>query len=304
MNCMEKARKFIYRNARPIELARWQYHFESATKETVLNILETYQNADGGFGHGLEPDYFNPNSSPIQTWAATEILKEINITDKNTPIIKGILRYLSSGLDFNPNQKQWKNRIASNNDYPHAVWWTYEDNNEDLRYNPTASLAGFILKYGEKECEIYKKAVNIVHEAYEYFMKSDNYLEHHITACYIQLYEYCVDANYQEINMEAFRLKLIEQVNKELLGKSVKWGKEYVCKPSNLLSRKQSFLYEGLEEIISEECNFIIDIQEDDGSYAITWQWWTDYKEFELAKNWWKSDICIKNMLFLKEFSS
>ena len=26
------------------------------------------------------------------------------------------------------------------------------------------------------------------------------------------------------------------------------------------------------------------------------------YKEYELAKNWWKADFCIKNMIFLREF--
>lgn len=34
------------------------------------------------------------NSAPIQTWAATEILSQINFTDNNHPIIKGILCYI------------------------------------------------------------------------------------------------------------------------------------------------------------------------------------------------------------------
>ena len=29
----KKAQEFIYRNARPIDLARWQYHFEDGKKE-------------------------------------------------------------------------------------------------------------------------------------------------------------------------------------------------------------------------------------------------------------------------------
>ncbi len=64
----EKVRKFIYRNARPLELARWQYHFEDGSKEAVLSTLCTYQNKDGGFEYALETASFNPNSSPIQMW--------------------------------------------------------------------------------------------------------------------------------------------------------------------------------------------------------------------------------------------
>ena len=46
METFEKARRFIYRNARPVDLARWQYHFENGSKEAVMNALWAYQNPD------------------------------------------------------------------------------------------------------------------------------------------------------------------------------------------------------------------------------------------------------------------
>ena len=49
MNLYEKARAFMYRNARPLELALWQYHFENASADRVLHALSFYQNEDGGF---------------------------------------------------------------------------------------------------------------------------------------------------------------------------------------------------------------------------------------------------------------
>lgn len=72
----QKARGFIYRNARPVDLARWRYHFEGGAREEVLTALAAFQNEDGGFGHGLEADSLNPNSCPIQTWNACEILRK------------------------------------------------------------------------------------------------------------------------------------------------------------------------------------------------------------------------------------
>lgn len=41
------ARQFIYRNARPLDIARWQYHFENSSKDAVLTALAAYQNTDG-----------------------------------------------------------------------------------------------------------------------------------------------------------------------------------------------------------------------------------------------------------------
>ena len=74
-----QARSFVYKNARPLDLARWKYLFEGGSKEDVLTALAAYQNEDGGFGHALEPDCWNPDSSPIQTWVATEIIKEVGL---------------------------------------------------------------------------------------------------------------------------------------------------------------------------------------------------------------------------------
>lgn len=63
MTVFEKSQKFIYRNARPLELALWKYHFEKGNKSDVLNILSAYQNEDGGFAYGIEPDNWNVNST-------------------------------------------------------------------------------------------------------------------------------------------------------------------------------------------------------------------------------------------------
>ena len=51
MTAFEKARLFVYRNARPLDLARFQFHFENGSKEAVMNALLCYQNEDGGCGH-------------------------------------------------------------------------------------------------------------------------------------------------------------------------------------------------------------------------------------------------------------
>ena len=62
-------------------MARWNYLFENGSKEDVASVLKTYQNDDGGFANALEPDCWNINSTPLQTWVATQIIKEINLDD-------------------------------------------------------------------------------------------------------------------------------------------------------------------------------------------------------------------------------
>ena len=100
-NTFLKAREFMYRNARPLDLARFQHHFENGSKETVINVLSYYQNEDGGFGHAVEADCWNPNSIPLHSNTASEIIREIDFEEA--------LRLTTDKLDsknfyaFNPN---------------------------------------------------------------------------------------------------------------------------------------------------------------------------------------------------------
>lgn len=301
METFEKARKFMYRNARPIELARWQYHFEGGSRENVLNALAAYQNGDGGFGHGLEADSWNPNSSPITTWNACMILKEIDWQEKGHPIVQGILRYLESGRDYSPLHRQWMNTIPSNNDHPHAVWWGFKEES-DYKYNPTAMLCGFILKYGEEGDALYEKAKGIAQEAVAWFLGKVPKVDRHETACFVTLYEYLTELNIDYPQMDEFGRALKEQVNANIERDTAKWKTEYVDKPSAFFIVPGSMFYEENEAIANYECQFIKESQLEDGSFSVNWQWWNDYKEFEAARMMWKGVITLENMLYLKAF--
>ena len=67
---------WIKRNARPLETARWEYIFEGASSDRVMKYLSAFQNEDGGFGHGIEPDFWLPHSSPMAIWAAGQVKNE------------------------------------------------------------------------------------------------------------------------------------------------------------------------------------------------------------------------------------
>jgi hypothetical protein len=49
------ATNFVWLNARLLDRLRFAYHFLDAGTEPVLKAVVAYQNADGGFGNGLDP---------------------------------------------------------------------------------------------------------------------------------------------------------------------------------------------------------------------------------------------------------
>ena len=296
----EKAKAFIYRNARPLDLARFQYHFENGDKEAVLKALSYYQNEDGGFGHALEPDAWNPKSSPIQTWMATEILYEIDFADSTHPIIEGILKYLGSGKDF--DGKLWYNEVISTNDYPHAPWWHADIDSADS-YNPTACLAGFIIRFANKNSELYKVGSRIAAEAFYADDKQGLSDDMNAIRLYIRLMQYCEKAGVVDvIDIPALEKRLQKQIKRSITQDTNQWKTSYICKPSKFFNSKNSVFYANNKEIADFECDFIVETQLEDGSWNVPWRWNNYPNEWAISENWWKSQGIIQNLLYLKGF--
>lgn len=298
-----KARKWICLNARPIDRERFRYLFENGSREAVLSALIEYQNEDGGFGHALEADSFNPMSSPIQTWAATEILNEAGLEEEH-PIIHGILIYLDSGRDF--NGKCWLNTIPSNNDYPRAPWWTYiSQSYNSITYNPTAALAGFALRFAGKDSALYKKCLGIAKEAIQCLKETEKSDEMHTLACYVRMAQYCRKAGLaEELSIDEVEKLLLQKTSKVMTWDTDKWSYDYVCKPSQFIMDKESFLYDSFKELADYECEFIKNSQQPDGTWPINWKWADYLEQWYIAEGWWKADLIIKNLRFLHGLGS
>jgi len=158
-------RRWIFLNARNLDIARFQYFFENGSKEAVLEALTFYQNDDGGFGHGLELDNMNPKSSPVMTDWAVQILKSIDCDDAKQPLIQGIIRFIEHTEHF--TERGFRYTIPSNKFYPHKPWFNYPaspnfPDDWDDEYYINSAFFRFVLKYFDCEHEIYKKALRAI----------------------------------------------------------------------------------------------------------------------------------------------
>ncbi|RCX21735.1 hypothetical protein DFP94_102492 [Fontibacillus phaseoli] len=136
---LEQGRKFIYGSARLLDRMRFAFHFENGDKEQVLNALRPYQNTDGGFGNALEPDMRCPQSQPVTTETALMVIKEVEGWDSD--LMNGMLTYLK-GITL--DMGGFPRAATSVNDYPHAPWWTTEQDGVPS-LNPTGSIIGMLL---------------------------------------------------------------------------------------------------------------------------------------------------------------
>jgi hypothetical protein len=294
---------WIYRNARKMELSLWNYYFESGSKEEVISALAYYQNEDGGFGNALEPDNWNPNSTPYTTYIAISILKSVEFIDLEHPIYKGILKYLHSEKDM--LECGWRFCVPTNDNYPHAPWWNFnEEVNLTEGIGVTAGLASFILKYADKNSILYEKVTKLAKGLINH-LKTDSAFGDMGIGGYIELVEVLQELNFGEYDFNSLQTRLMELVKNSIEHDISKW-KFYGVRPSNYIQSPQSIYYNENKDIMQKELEYLVETIPQNDVWGITWTWFDNNekysKEFAISENWWKANKAIEKICLMKSF--
>ncbi len=91
------AQRFILANARLLDRHRMAVLLHGAASAPVVTALRAYRNADGGFGHALEPDVRAPESEPAATLHALEVLTEVDA--RADPMVAGAAAWIATIAD-------------------------------------------------------------------------------------------------------------------------------------------------------------------------------------------------------------
>ena len=150
-NQLEKAGKFIFQHGRLLERQLYATFFQGGPKEACIKALLAYQNEDGGFGNGIEPDLLCPDSTAIGAETAMGIL---DLLDAGAGGPEGeIVTHLVSWIVANQDDRGViPHPPARLLDYPHQPWW---ENSDDLRI---LTLAGLLRKWGVSAPTLFAKA--------------------------------------------------------------------------------------------------------------------------------------------------
>lgn len=135
---IERSRSFLWHNARVLEQRRFAHLFDGASAEPVLNALLAYRNADGGFGHALEPDGRGPVSQPLHVFTSLGLLDELGLG--SSAHVLDACDYLTS-VTF-PDGGVPTGALDAR-EHPHSPWWAFEESGSLL---PTALIAALLHK--------------------------------------------------------------------------------------------------------------------------------------------------------------
>lgn len=135
------ARNFIYANARLLEQRVFATLFDGDDVSTVVAAVVAYRNADGGFGHGLEPDKRAPASQPLDVEIALERLAMVGAQAHD--LVASACDWLASLAAPTSLVPILLPSVAG---YPRAEHWAADKYEPNL--NPTAGIAAYVHALG------------------------------------------------------------------------------------------------------------------------------------------------------------
>lgn len=296
-DAFSRARHYIMTRGREIDRNLFAYTFEGGEKNGVIGALRAYQNADGGFGHALEPDLRTPASSAIATQQAFDYLRDIEAS-ASEPLVTSGIKYLLQ--TFDAGLGVWAIIPPEVEAAPHAPWWSYADsaaNFDGFRANPTAALAGHLHYYASLVPADFLDKITAQLLDHLSEMPDDNMNKHDLF-CYLTLAESLRGAN-QRIVLD----KLARVVPGSVEYDQSKWV-EYTLWPLAVAPGPESPLASMLDRsAIEANLDYEIEEQVEDGSWPLAWSWeFIDEAAWTQAEQDWKGFHALRKLKVLKAY--
>ncbi len=139
-SAFERARAFLFTQARLLERLLFTVQFENAEPRKVGLLVSACQNADDGLGHALEPDLRSPHSQPLFIEIGLRALHDAGC--KDTVLASSFCTFLEKVSDSRGLVPPiLPNALES----PHAAHW---GGRQLPGINPTAAICGLLIDQG------------------------------------------------------------------------------------------------------------------------------------------------------------
>ncbi len=290
----QNAVAFLRREARPLEQKLYNFHFENGPAAEVLAELARFQNPDGGFGHGLEPDLRLPGSSVIATTIAFQRLRELD-TPKDHPLIVGGCRYLRE--QYNEAASSWAIMPPNVDEAPHAPWWTYGGDLSRSQANPRAEIAGYLHEYADHFPEPMRRKVGQV--VVEHLLDHPDDMPMHDFLCYVRFYE-------TPALPAAIKTTIVEKMKRvadRIVARDPESWKEYGLPPLSVVTSPGSDFAPLFRAALDANLDFEIAQQTEAGYWAPNWTWGDLWPEaWAQAERDWRGVLTLNALKTLHTF--
>lgn len=297
-----RAREFLKMQARPFERTLFEYRFEHGAAQNVIAELAYFQNADGGFGHALEPDSRTPSSSPLATGIALHSLVELGC-DTNHPIVRQAITYLRA--TFNSQTQVWRVVPLDANDYPHAPWWHDENGGlartfDEFQIIPRGLVLAALWHFSDAVPRDWLDGLT------QATVASIENIETLGGGGGSDL-EYAIILAEAEQVPQNYRARLVARIRAAIpmvvVRDPAKWI-TYCLNPLKIAPSPQTLGSDLIWDDLQANLDFAIEHQTSEGTWDPTWSWFGAYPDaWEQAKIEWRGHLTLEMLTTLRAFA-
>jgi len=284
---------WLYANARPLEVAKWNLTFDKGTRASLINELVKFQNPDGGFGHGLEADIMTPESSAICSNEAVFTSKEYGLNLDADWGRRLLAWFENTAMDI---PSFWEAVPKSVENYPHAPWWGYPPNTE-FSPNPCAAVASALLSGKVSQRALGEK---IAGRCVDFLLHDESYGHMHDTYCLQPLFLALLDTGSPLVTPEATAAMNRRILSGVCLDQS-KWT-GYEAQPLDFVSSPDSYWHDLLSKEIPANLDYWESTLSAAGFWPPNWDYGADTEFTRAATRTWMGYLAVRRVEVLKAF--
>lgn len=282
------ARDYLLHTARPLEAARYRYHFAGGDAGEVMAALAPFRTDSGGYGRALEPDLRTPAPSALATSVALQITEEV-AAPASHPAVAGAIDYLLA--TFDSSTARWRIIPPEAETAPRAFWWAADGLDErfgQFWINPRAELLGYLWRYAGPDrvawlCATTEALLAELAESTEPLAGNDLLCAMRLTTT-PQL-----PASLGQPLLARVRSDIMRAVERD----PGCWG-EYVLRPLEVAPAPESPFADLFTDAIQANLDYLIETQGDDGAWAPVWSWAPlDAAAWAQAEREWKGVLTL-----------
>lgn len=294
----DAASEFVLHSARALERNTYNHVFNDDDSVKSLLELKNYQNPDGGFGHGLEPDLRLPFSSPISTTVAFQHIERLGKdSEVGRDLIESGINYLESS--FQPEHNRWFAASPEINNFPHAPWWHYNEKKgrtpvDEFWGNPTAEILAYGLKY-----KGFSNAIDteeLVTAAIRKINERKKFESEHEVYCYLKLYRNLPSGAAKDVEKQL--TKAVEQL---VCRDPDQWNSQ-APQPLDFVPGPEAPRFGLSETMLEKNLDFLVDSIVENETIRPSWEWGQFESEWERAELEWTGILTLKTLITLDRF--
>jgi len=279
-------------HARPLDRAKWNQMFHGGSREDIVAEMLRYQNPDGGFGNGFEPDVLLPASAAIPTAEAIFLARDYALPAGE---------WYGKMLDYFENTvldipKYWEDCPPEAMNYPHAPWWNYAPCTV-FNPNPCGVVASAMLEMGSPSQK--KLGKKIAADCLSLLL-SDDFCGDHDTLNMMALVNVLREGDYPQYDNDVHHA-IRRRIRENTCFDRSKWM-EYTFQPLDFADAPDSPWYDVVKEGVEENFDFWLDSLNDEGVWEPNFSWGVDSDIAREVRRQWKGHIACKRTRILRNF--